>query len=82
MRWKCIGQPLKSFCLVGMIKVANLRFGKRFAKHRHHLLPFLLTNYGKAIDIGKVFEIEFDVFRSNEIPAKNINIKLFVIIAS
>ena len=48
-------QPLPRLGALGVIEIADLRLREWFAKSRHAVLPFLVSNHGEPFDVGEVF---------------------------
>jgi hypothetical protein len=64
-----MGQPVPCFGGVSVIKVSDRRLRERLEKRRHRFLPFMPTQNGEALNIGKMFEIEYNVIaKSHCVP--------------
>src|SRR5205823_2463688 len=54
--------PLDGLIPLALLEIAYFGGGEGFAEDRHSGLPFAITHQGHALDIGKVLDIELDVF--------------------
>jgi hypothetical protein len=50
-------QPVSGFSGVSVIEVSNRRFRERLEECRQAVLPFLISDYRYAFDVGEVFNV-------------------------